>query len=243
MIDYKKVHLTFPVFNEEVQLENSILETLQFCEANQIRNFDICIADNGSYDRTESIGYKLQSQFTKVKYIRLNNRGIGAALKAAWSESQADYLGYMDIDLSTDLQHFKHVYDLIQQGQEYDLILGSRLKQGAKVQKRILLREITSRCFNIWLRLNLQVGFTDAMCGFKFIEKRFYDRLASHFELTDNWFFPAELAIRAERIGAEILDIPVHWSDNLNSKSSDQLLYLILHYLASIERMRREKEG
>lgn len=237
----KKVQVTFPVLNEEAQLETSILKTLKFCEVNQIENFELCIADNGSTDKTEFIGRYLQSRLDNVKYIRLQKRGVGLALKSAWSQCQADYVGYMDLDLSTDLKHFKEVYDLIQQGEEYSLIVGSRLKRGAKVEKRTLLREIISRCFNFWLRLNLNVRFTDGMCGFKFVEKSFYDKLASQFEFTDEWFFATELAVRAEWMGAKILDLPVHWVDDPNSQSSARLIRLILQYLAGIERLKQEQ--
>lgn len=239
----KKVQVTFPVLNEEAQLENSILKTLNFCQLNQIKNFEICIADNGSTDRTEVIGRNLQSHLEPVKYIRLNKRGVGLALKSSWSQSQADYVGYMDLDLATDLKHFKKVYDLIQQGTEYKLILGSRLKKGAKVEKRTLLREIISRCFNFWLGLNLNVHFTDGMCGFKFVEKSVYDKLENQFEFTDEWFFATELAVRAEWIGAKILDLPVHWVDDPNSQSSARLIRLILQYLVGIERLRKEQKS
>jgi glycosyltransferase involved in cell wall biosynthesis len=237
----KKVHVTFPVLNEEAQLEASILETLKFCEANQIENVALCIADNGSTDMTESIGRDLQNRFDKVTYIRLPQRGFGLALKTAWSDCNADYVGYMDLDLATDLKHFKQVYDLIQQEMPYTLFLGSRLKKGAKVEKRTRLREITSRCFNFWLRLNLNVGFSDGMCGFKFIEKDFYRQLTERFTFTDQWFFATELAVRAEWMGATILDLPVHWVDDLNSKSSIQLLRLTLQYLEGIKRLKQEK--
>lgn len=236
-----KVHVTFPVLNEEVQLETSILETLKFCKANQIESVELCIADNGSTDMTEAIGRDLQYRFDKVTYIRLSKKGFGLALKAAWSECQSDYVGYMDLDLATDLKHFKQVYDLIQQGVPYTLFLGSRLKQGAKVEKRTPIREMISRCFNFWLRLNLNVGFTDGMCGFKFIEKDLYDQLANRFPFTDQWFFATELAVCAEWMGATILDLPVHWVDDPNSKSSTQLLRLTLQYLEGIKRLKREK--
>lgn len=237
----KKVNVTFPVLNEEAQLEASILETLKFCETNRIENVELCIADNGSSDMTESIGRNLQNRLEKVTYIRLSEKGFGLALKTAWSDSNADYVGYMDLDLATDLKHFKQVYDLIQQAAPYTLFLGSRLKKGAKVEKRTLLREITSRCFNFWLRLNLNVSFTDGMCGFKFIDKHLYDQLAEGFSFTNQWFFATELAVRAEWMGANILDIPVHWVDDLNSKSSTQLLRLTLQYLEGIKRLKQEK--
>ncbi|MEA5533140.1 glycosyltransferase [Crocosphaera sp. XPORK-15E] len=239
----KKVHVTFPVLNEEAQLEDSILKTLKFCEDHQINNVEFWIADNGSTDGTESIGRGLESRFETVKYLRLNQKGVGLALKSAWSQCQADYVGYMDLDLSTDLKHLKQVYDLIQEDDPYTLILGSRLKKGAKVEKRTLVREITSRGFNFWLRLNLQVGFTDGMCGFKFIEKQFYEQLAKQFKFTDQWFFATELAVRSEWMGAKILDLPVHWVDDPNnSKSSATILKLIRQYLKGIERLRQEKK-
>lgn len=238
----KKVQVTFPVLNEEAQLEASVLETLNFCQINQIKNFELCIADNGSTDKTESIGRYLQSQLERVKYIRLQKRGVGLALKSSWSQSQADYVGYMDLDLSTDLQHFKEVYDLIQQETEYKLILGSRLKKGAKVEKRTLLREIISRGFNFWLGLNLDIHFTDGMCGFKFVDRSLYDKLANQFRFTNEWFFATELAVRAEWVGANILDLPVHWVDDPNSQSSARIMRLIIQYLVGIERLRKEQK-
>jgi glycosyltransferase involved in cell wall biosynthesis len=238
----RRVHVTFPVLNEEKQLEASILEMLRFCKAHRIENFDICIADNGSTDGTERIGRDLQARFDNVKYIRLSQKGVGLALKAAWSQSQADYVGYMDLDLSTDLKHFKEVYDLVQSEGSPKLILGTRLATGARVEKRTLFREITSRCFNFWLRLNLGVGFTDGMCGFKFVERNLYNDLASKFEFMDGWFFATELAVRVEWTGGKTLDLPVHWVDDADSKSSAQLFRLIRQYLIGIERLRREKK-
>jgi hypothetical protein len=174
--------------------------------------------------------------------MKLTQKGVGLALKSSWSQSQADYVGYMDLDLSTDLKHFKQVYDLVQQGTPYKLIVGSRLKKGAKVEKRTLLREIISRCFNFWLNLNLNVDFTDGMCGFKFIEKNLYDDLAEKFEFTDEWFFATELAVRAQWMGENILDLPVYWVDDPNSQSSARLVRLIVQYLIGIERLRKEQK-
>jgi glycosyltransferase involved in cell wall biosynthesis len=238
----KKVHVTFPVLNEETQLESSILQTLEFCVTNRMEDFELCIADNGSTDSTELIGRNLEARFDQVKYLRIPKRGVGIALKTSWSQSRSDYVGYMDLDLSTDLKHFREVYDLIQHEADYALIVGSRLRKGAKVEKRSVIREITSRCFNLWLRLNLDVNFTDGMCGFKFIKRSFYERLAAQFEITDEWFFATELAVRTEWLGGEIMDLPVHWIDDANSKSSTQLLRLARQYVIGIERLRQEKK-
>jgi hypothetical protein len=49
-----------------------------------------------------------------------------------------------------------------------------------------------------------------------------------------------ELAVRAERAGARILDMPVPWTDHPPSKSSARLVSLSLLYLAGIAQLRRE---
>ena len=104
-----------------------------------------------------------------------------------------------------------------------------------------MLRELTSRLFNQLLRLRLGVSFSDAMCGFKFIDRNLYRRLADRFQFTDDWFFATQLAVRAEWLGARILDMPVDWTDQPDSKSSARLINLSLLYLAGIAELREEK--
>jgi glycosyltransferase involved in cell wall biosynthesis len=236
-----KIHITFPVLNEETQLEDSVRRTLAFCASNAIEAFEICIADNGSTDRTPEIGEKLAADHDEVSYLRVGKRGFGLALKTAWAQTDADFCGYMDVDLATDLKHLKQVYDLIQSGAGYDLYLGSRLMPGASVKNRTTLRAITSRIFNKLVSARLGVGFTDAMCGFKFIRTSLYREMAERFDFMDDWFFAAQLAVRAEWLNAKILDLPVDWTDEPNSKSSARLFSLSKLFISGINDLREEK--
>jgi len=241
MTSQGRIHVTFPVLNEEDQLASSIERTVAFCSAHAIKLHELCIADNGSTDRTPEIGRALAARYDNLSYLKVGKRGFGLALKSAWDKTDADFVGYMDIDLATDLRHLKEVHDHIAGGSGYELYLGSRLQPGATVKNRTLLREVTSRVFNGLLRLRLGVGFSDAMCGFKFIDRNLYRRLAGQFTFTDDWFFPTQLAVRAEWLGAKILDMPVDWTDGPNSKSSARLINLSLLYLAGISELRAEK--
>jgi glycosyltransferase involved in cell wall biosynthesis len=234
------IHITFPVLNEESQLADSIERTLAFCRAQQLSIAEICIADNGSTDRTGAIAEALAARHPAVSYLRLPTRGFGLALKGAWGASQADFVGYMDVDLATDLRHLKEVHDLIRGEAGYDLYLGSRLMHGASVKNRTLLRAFTSRAFNGLLHAQLGVSFTDAMCGFKFVSRPLSERLSAEFDFTDDWFFATQLAVRAEWVGARILDMPVVWTDQPDSKSSARLFNLSRLYLAGIAELREE---
>src|SRR5215813_1588385 len=236
-----RIHITFPVLNEEALLAGSIERTIAFCKQHQLAIHEFCIADNGSTDRTPEIGELLAARHPNLRYLRVGKRGFGLALKTAWDVTDADFVGYMDIDLATDLRHLKEVTDHIARDDGYELYLGSRLKRGASVRNRTLLRELTSRVFNQLLRLRLGVSFTDAMCGFKFIDRNLYRRLTDRFAFTDDWFFATQLAVRAEWLGARILDMPVDWTDQPDSKSSARLINLSLLYFAGIAELREEK--
>jgi glycosyltransferase involved in cell wall biosynthesis len=45
----------------------------------------------------------LAEQLEGVRALHLDAKGRGRALRAAWSNSDADIVAYMDVDLSTDL--------------------------------------------------------------------------------------------------------------------------------------------
>jgi len=241
MSEPARIHVTFPVLNEEAMLADSIERTVAFCHNYNLPIYEFCIADNGSTDRTPDIGQALAARHSNVSYLRVGKRGFGLALKQAWGRTDADFVGYMDIDLATDLRHLKEVHDHIARGDGYALYLGSRLKYGASVKNRTLLRELTSRLFNGILWLQLGVSFTDAMCGFKFIDRNLYRQLADRFAFTDDWFFATQLAVRAEWVGAKILDMPVKWTDQPDSKSSARLFNLARLYLAGISELKDEK--
>lgn len=235
-----KIHVTFPVLNEENQLAASVERTLAFCAADGVQIQEFCIADNGSTDRTPEIGEALAARHDNVTYLRVGKRGFGLALKSAWERSDADFVGYMDVDLATDLKHLKEVHDLIAASADYDFYLGSRLKPGASVKNRTLLRAFTSRALNTLLHARLGVSFSDAMCGFKFIRRELYERMAAQFAFSDDWFFVAQLAVRAEWMGAKILDMPVDWVDQPDSKSGARLVNLSLLYLSGISELKDE---
>jgi glycosyltransferase involved in cell wall biosynthesis len=237
----RRLQVTFPVLNEEDELECSIERTIAFCTAHGVEVHELCIADNGSTDRTPDIGRALAERHPNVTYLRVGQRGFGLALKTAWEASDADFVGYMDIDLATNLRHLKEVYDHIARGDGYELYLGSRLLPGASVKNRTLLRGFTSRVFNTLLWLRLGVSFSDAMCGFKFVDRNLYRRLAAQFAFTDDWFFATQLAVRAEWVGAKILDMPVDWTDQPNSKSSARLVNLSRLYLIGMSELKAEK--
>jgi putative flippase GtrA len=202
-----------PVFNEEDALVASVealvahLETLPL-EAR------VTIADNASTDATAELADELCRRHARVRVVRLDEKGRGRALKAAWSSSDADVLVYMDVDLSTDLGALLPLVAPLLTGHS-DLAIGTRLARSSRVV-RGPRRELVSRCYNYLLRSTMRARFSDAQCGFKAIRRDVAARLLPLVR-DDAWFFDTELLVVAERSGLRIHEVPVDWVDDPDS--------------------------
>jgi glycosyltransferase involved in cell wall biosynthesis len=235
--------VTIPVLNEEPTLEVQVLTLLSFLKKNftQPGQWRIVIADNGSTDRTFEIAEQLHQKHPEIVPLRVPRKGVGLALKTSWGQSQADMVGYMDLDLATDLPHFFEAYDAIANG-GYDIVYGTRLHRKSKVIGRTLKREITSRVFNFILKAYLRVKFSDGMCGFKWLRRDVYPPLHEAGAVSDGWFFSTELLTIAEWKKLKIKELPVKWTDDVTS-SRVKIGPLAKQYLAAMRVLRRKKAG
>lgn len=211
-----RVDVVIPVYNEERVLAESVGRLSAFLDANLSDRWRIVIADNASVDRTPEVGRGLAEGDARLRYLRLEQKGRGRALRKAWLESDADVLAYMDVDLSTNLVHFPPLVNAIARG-GYDLATGSRLMHGARVTRQ-WKREIISRCYNLLIKLLFpRRRFSDAQCGFKAISRRAADHLLPIVE-NNEWFFDSELLLRAEQNGYRIAEEPVEWIEDLDTR-------------------------
>lgn len=209
------INIVIPVYNEEVELENSILTLVRYLEGH-LSDFAwfITIADNASTDKTLEIAKSLTKQHNSVRVVHLTQKGRGRAVKQAWTKYPADVLAYMDVDLSSDLKHFGPLVHSILRG--YDVAIGSRNAHGARVYGRNFLRTVTSKVYITLIKLVFFVHFSDAQCGFKAVSRRILENVVPH--VVDNeWFFDTELLLLSEKLGYRIYEEPVTWVDNPGS--------------------------
>ena len=209
--------VVIPCLNEERALPASVRRLHQFMSS-QMPAYDwgIVIADNGSTDGTLAAAAQLAAELPAVRYIRLEERGRGRALRRAWTESAADVVAYMDVDLSTDLAELPTLVAAVSEGQ-YHIAIGSRLLPESRVVGRTLKREITSRGYSLLFRAMFLTSFRDAQCGFKALSRRAADDLAPLVQ-DNGWFFDSELLILAQSCRYRIREIPVHWTDDPDSR-------------------------
>jgi len=233
--------LTIPVLNEEETLDQQvrILHNFLLQHFPNKSQWKIVIADNGSTDRTEEIALNLSANLPEVQLVKVPKRGVGLALKTSWEQSSADIVGYMDLDLATDLPHFLEAFQAIKI-ENYDLVYATRLHKDSKVIGRTLKREISSQGFNFILKNYLKVNFSDGMCGFKWLKREVYPSLKAAGADNDGWFFSTELLTTAEWKGLKIKELPVKWTDDAGS-SKVKILPLAKRYLKAMRELKSKK--
>ncbi len=233
------LNIVIPVLNEENSLRNGVESTIHFLENTPVKGlYSITVADNGSTDRTGAIANMLCSEYACVNYFKVSRRGVGLAFREAIKKNKSDIVGYMDVDLATDIKHLEQVYMQFKENNA-QIVVGSRLLPDSRVYNRTLIREITSRSLNIILKLMLNVKFTDAMCGFKFYRKEVAERLVSQCSQNNGWFYCAEMMIRAEWGNIPVTEIPAEWHDDPDSKV--KIGRLSASYMNEIIQLYREK--
>jgi len=207
--------VVLPVYNEEKALRKSIYTLTAFLRNNDKYDWKIVIADNNSQDNTGEIGRVLESENPVVKYLYIPRKGRGIALRTAWEQTDCDFVSYMDIDLSTGLDALICAVDLLNEGA--DIVVGNRLDKSSNV-KRCLKREFVSRSYNMVIKIALGTHFLDAHCGFKTGRRDIVQKILPFID-DNEWFFDTEFLFYGEKLGHKIVEIPVTWIEDLDTKA------------------------
>jgi glycosyltransferase involved in cell wall biosynthesis len=209
------VEFAIPVYNEEGALEASIRCLRAYLNESFPFQATVRIVDNGSTDGTWALATRLAATLPGVSALRLNEKGKGRAIRAAWTTCSAEIVAYMDVDLSTHLGALLPLVAPLLSGHS-DVAIGSRWAPGAHVL-RGARREVVSQGYHFLLRLVLRNQFSDATCGFKAIRRETAEKLLPLVS-DEYWFFDTELLVLAERSGYRIHEVPVDWIDDSDSR-------------------------
>lgn len=230
--------IIFPVLNERLRLENGVTRTVEYLQSIAFEDYEIIIVDNGSKDETPQIAEKLCKKYDKVRYERINVRGVGAAFRRGVEVSHGDVVGYMDIDLSTNIRHLGEAIHLFETQPEIQYINGSRFARESDTRGRKWYSRITSQGLLILLKLFLRMKSTDAICGFTFVRRETALSLIEGCSRDNGWFYMIEFLLRAEKRGVKILDYPVEWQEDYNT--TVKVFKTICNYLVQIARLFNE---
>lgn len=231
------INLLFPVLNERLRLENGIERSMAYLKENVTIPYCLTILDNGSEDETPEIGKRLAEKYPEVSYVRVGVRGVGVAFRKGIELNESDIVGYMDIDLSTDLKYLGKTIEAFEKRPDLQYVNGTRFSKESDTKGRKWYRKITSMGLVFLLKTIFHMKATDAVCGFTFLRKEAAEQLVRESSNDNGWFYTIEFLLRAERDGMVIYDMPVEWQEDYNT--TVKIWKTIKNYLVQIYKLKK----
>src|SRR5215831_6044645 len=143
-----KLLIAIPALNEEGSIQQIIERCLdarqEIIETSPVTQVDITVVSDGSTDRTVELASRFSDRITLIVFPK--NRGYGAAIKEAWTQSNADLLGFLDADGTCEPRFFSPRLTgaiRIEEPEKIGIGLGPRLFDGGPVSA--VLREDDER--------------------------------------------------------------------------------------------------
>lgn len=206
--------IIIPAYNEESRLPNTLEQVFHFLEKQSFRS-EVIVVENGSTDRTFEVAQKFTEQHKNLRVIHNEERGKGGAVQRGVREAHGEYVFICDADLSMPVEEISKF--LPPALKDFDIAIGSREAPGAVRYNEPYYRHLTGRVFNILIRLMVLPNLQDTQCGFKCLRAE-VARDIFPFQTLTGWAFDVELLYIAHHHGYDILEIPIDWYFNADSK-------------------------
>jgi dolichyl-phosphate beta-glucosyltransferase len=227
-----------PAYNEEAGIARTVVALREWLEAHA-EPWEILVVDNASQDRTAAVVEEL-ADGKRVRLLRNDrNRGKGHSMRRGMLEATGELRLHCDADCATSLPSLPHMLELVR---DHDVVVGSRLAEGAQVGRRQpLRRRIVGRSFQQLCRLVMREPTTDLYCGFKLWRSRAAVDAYSRTRL-EGWTFDAEGLAMARALGYSIRETGIVWTDREGSRvrMAHILLPVVRELLAARRHVRRE---
>jgi dolichyl-phosphate beta-glucosyltransferase len=213
--------LVVPVYNEASRLP-ILFKALEADAEWQARRaglklVEVVVVDDGSTDETSRLLDARKALDARLEVIRFDhNRGKGAAVRAGVLSVGSELALVTDVDLSTPLSDLVQLTAALLEGN--DLAIGSRALPASRVLvHQPAHRELMGKTFNLLLRLLTGLPFHDTQCGFKLFRLP-ETRPLLELQQVEGFAFDAELCLTAKRLGLRVVEVPVAWVDNRDTR-------------------------
>lgn len=223
----------FPTFNEEGNIENTVLSAKKVLQKIADK-WEIIIVNDGSSDLTGPISEKLSKEDSHIRVINHDgNRGYGASLQTGFYNSKYDWIAFTDSDGQFN---FSEITNFIakQKETDADLVIGYYKKR--KVSK---FKIITSRMWEIAVMILFGLRAKDIDCGFKLISRKVIQKIP-RLESERGAFISSEFLIKAKSEGFKIVEIPVtHYPRKLGKGTGRHIRVIIKSFVDLIRLWRK----
>lgn len=210
--------IVIPCYNEARTIA-ATLETVTRWLAGTTWSWEILVVNDGSRDATASETIRA-ARALAPEQIRLlehpENRGKGAAVRTGVLASTGRAVLLYDADGATPIGEAAQCLPHLAQGA--DVVAGSRRIAGSMIRRhQPRVRQILGACYTVLTNWLIAAHVSDITCGFKLLRGEAAHAIFSRMQVT-GWSFDAELFYLARRLGYRIVEAPVSWTHQPNTK-------------------------
>lgn len=206
--------VVIPAFNEERRISTTLDRIVGFL-ASQPYQWEIIVADDGSFDKTGELVSQYVSREPRIHLLRLLHGGKGWAVKCGMLAAHGRYRFMCDADLSMPIEQLPRF--LPPNAHDYDIAIGSREAPGARRVGEPFMRRIMAKVFAGVVRLLVLNCVSDTQCGFKCFEGSTAENLFPTLRLR-GFTFDVELLVIARKRGLKVIEVPIDWFYSCESK-------------------------
>lgn len=206
--------LILPAHNEERRLPKTLTQVYEFFQK-QSYSVEIVLVENGSQDRTLELAQSFVRQIPYLNVIHEDRRGKGLAVRRGMLEAKGEYRFIADVDFSMPIEEINRF--IPPQLPDLDVAIASREAPGAVRYNEPPYRHLTGRVFNALVRLVALPGLQDTQCGFKCFRAAVAEDIFPY-QTISGWTFDVEVLYIARLRGYRIVEIPIPWYFDANSK-------------------------
>lgn len=214
----KTLSIVIPCYNEGEKLITNVGKVKEYLDTQLTECiYEIVCVNDGSTDNKTSELFKT-TKIDKVKFISYDkNHGKGFAVKTGFENSNNDILLFMDADLSVDLSAIKTI---MENTDKADILIGSRHHKDTVIPiPQPTIRQFIGRACIFITNFLTHIGVKDTQCGFKAFKKDVAKKIIQKQQI-ERWAFDVEYLYVAKLNKISILEIPVIWSDDSDSRVS-----------------------
>ena len=222
----KEASIIIPTYNELENIRKLIPDVERVLSAHKILG-EIIIIDDNSPDGTGQLAEELKKRYKNIVVIhRKAKLGVGSARKVGFAKASKNIIISMEGDMTHNPEYLPQFVEKI--GQGYDLVIGSRYVDGAKILNWPLKRRIVSKVANGMARFLSGTKLNDVTSGYRAFKKELLGRL---FIESYSYPFNMEFACEASSRGFKVAEIPITFIHRKEGKSKLNIVKELFAFL------------
>jgi dolichyl-phosphate beta-glucosyltransferase len=205
--------IIIPAHNEERRLSQTLEQVVAFVNDQRYPS-EIIVVENASRDNTLQVAQEYANRHPAVRSLHEDLPGKGRAVQKGMLAASGAYRFFADADFSMPVAE---IHRFIPPTVDVPIAIASREAPGAVRYNEPFYRHVTGRVFNTLIRLLVLPTLHDTQCGFKLFRADAAEDLFRRQTLM-GWSFDVELLYAATCRGYPILEVPIPWYFNPESK-------------------------